>query len=99
MILIGRTRAVNGSCMLMVVSSTQRRVVPMSIDLRFSQEQFAILMAALGRAIESTTDSAAEALKKHNLARYRKLANDAKSYDAIKQLIDVQLDHHQGGAR
>lgn len=96
--LTGPARPVNGSCLLVTASSTQQRDAPMSIVLRLSQEQFGTLTSALDRAIERSTDDAAEALRKHNIARHRRLSDDVKEYDKLKQIIEIQLTHHQGPA-
>lgn len=65
----------------------------MAVNLRLSQEQFVTLTDALEYAISHAKDDAGEALKKHNLGRYRRRKDDARAYERIRQLIEMQYSH------
>lgn len=68
----------------------------MAVNLRLSQEQFVTLTGALEYAISRARDDAGEALRKHNLGRYRRRKDDAAAYEQIRQLIEIQYSHPGG---
>lgn len=91
--LTGPARGVNGSCLLILASSSPPRAISVTVTLNLSQQQWNTLSSALEESIGHAQDDATEALKKHSLTRARKRRMDAEEYRNLRDALDIQYVH------